>query len=178
MPNVRLPRSAESRKDLTYAILIHRVFPQRTMGDAFAGKRFRPGANIPEAALWPESDYPPQPLLLEYAGSDRSGSGHRARSNQKYILWRFDTARLEWLELARASAAAVEWVEVLKPVALRWLIETNPAQAMCAQDAAARVLGLLESELEPLRTEDRRNLLGLLYEQFTARLCRDSVADE
>jgi hypothetical protein len=169
---VRLPRTAQTRLDLTFAILIHRVLPQRVMGDAFEGPRFRPGATVAESELWPEPDYPKLPLLIEYAGSDRAGNGHR-RSNQTYILWRFDPTAGEWAELARSAAVSTEWVETLKAVALRHLTATEPENPKAAGDATARVLGLLELELEPLESRERSSLLGLLWEQVLGRLVRE-----
>lgn len=166
---VKLPRSAESRQDLTFALLIRRVFSQRTMGDAFEGKQFRPGATINESDLWPEPGYSESPLLLEYAGSDRSGHGHR-RSRQRYFLWSYDPVAPGWAEIARAAAVGIEWVEILKPVALRYLTAANPANVTVATDAVSRVLCLLESELEPLEAEARRDLLTLLWEQVQGKM--------
>jgi hypothetical protein len=172
----KLPRTSNSQ-GLSYAILIHRICPQRSMGDVFEGRRLRPGATLPETELWPTADHPETPLLLEYVGSDRSGSGHR-RSQHLYILWQYRKDLREWIELARTRAEALEWVEVLKTAAMRHVsaASTIPARSGAAS-ATSRVLTVLEYELETLAVEDRRNLLGLLYEQFTARLIRDGVAD-
>jgi hypothetical protein len=169
---VKLPRSAESRQSLAFAILIQRVLPQRSMGDAFQGKRLRPGATIAESDLWPTPEWPEHPLLLEYAGSDRAGSGHR-RSSQTYLLWRYDPELPGWREIARASAVGIEWVDTLKPVAARYLAASEPPST--GADATARVLCVLESELEPLQSNDRRNLLGMLWEQVLGRMGRDHV---
>jgi len=166
---VRLPRSAETRLDLTFAILIRRVYPQRVMGDAFDGKRLRPGATINESDLWPTPEWPERPLVVEYAGSDRSGHGHR-RSAHNYFLWSYNPGAPGWAEIARASAVGIEWVEILKPVALRYLTAANPANVTIATDATSRVLCLLESELEPLEAADRQTLLGLLWEQVLGRM--------
>ncbi len=170
---VRLPRTAQSRQSLTFAILIHRVLPRRVMADAFEGQRLRPGATIDEATLWPEPDYPKYPLLLEYAGSDRAGRGHK-RSSQIYLLWRYDPANATWGELARSAAVSTEWVETMKSVALRCLADTMPSHAAGAAEAAARVLGLLEAELDPLESAERASLLGLIWEQFLGRLQREA----
>lgn len=170
---IRLPRSAKTRRDLTFAILIHRVLPQRAMGDAFEGLRLRPGAHIDESRLWPEPDYPKNPLLVEYAGSDRAGTGHR-RSAQTYILWRYDVAAGAWVELVRCAAVSTEWVETLKAVALRHLTGTEPDNPTAVADATSRVLCLLEAELEPLESGERSRLIGLLWEQFSARILREA----
>ena len=167
--HVRLPRSAKSRRDLSFAILIHRIFPQRTMGDAFEGQRLKPGATIAEACLWPTPEWPERPILLEYCGSDRSGAGHH-RSFHQYALWRYDPDVPEWVELATSSAVGIEWVDALKPIALRYLADTNTAPASGAADVTSRVLCLLDSELEPLQEQGRQGVLGMLLEQLMARL--------
>src|SRR5947209_4528807 len=105
--NVRLPRSSDSHS-LSYAILIHRIRTRRMLGDAFEGRRLSPGATVAKTELWPTADRSVPPLLLEYAGSDRSGSGHR-RSQHTYILCQFRPAQEKWHELVRASAEAMEW---------------------------------------------------------------------
>jgi hypothetical protein len=167
---VRLPRTANSQ-GISYAILINRICTQRTMGDAFEGRRFRPGATVAERELWPTGDQSETPLLLEYAGSDRSGSGHK-RSQHLYLLWQFSSSNHEWREIARASAEGLEWVDALRPIALRHLAAPEADPQLAAANATSRVLMVLESELEVLDSADRRHLLGLLYEQFTARLSR------
>lgn len=175
--HVRLPRTPNSH-GLSYAILIRRVHPHRTMGDVFEGRRVRPGANLTAAELWPTPDYPEVPLLLEYAASDRSGSGHRRRSHHLYLLWEFLQDANEWRELARANAEALEWIEVLRPAAMRHLKDARrESEAALAEMATARILTVLELELDVLADAERRNFLGMVYEQFTARLVRDGVAE-
>lgn len=173
---IRLPRSSDSHS-LSYAILIHRIRTRRMLGDAFEGRRFRPGATVAKAELWPTAERSESPLLLEYAGSDRSGSGHR-RSQHTYILWQFRPAQEKWFELVRASAEAMEWIDVIRPVAIKYLSrKQESSEPTPSVVATSRVLCALDSELEFLNAEDRRGFLGLLYEQFTARLVRDGVAD-
>jgi hypothetical protein len=172
---VRIPRSSKSRSSLTYAVLVHRVYPNRLYGDAFEGPVLPPGRLIEQSALWPGPDFPKEPLLLEYAGSDRSGLGHR-RSNHTYLLWRYDVARSEWIEIARASAVSLERVEILKSAATQHLAIVKPTLKTSAE-AVSRVLCALESELEVLQDGERRGLMGLLYEQFTARLVRDRAPE-
>jgi hypothetical protein len=165
---VQLPRSANSQ-GLSYAILIHRIRTECILGDAFEGRRFRPGVTVAEKDLWPTPDHPETPLLLEYVGSDRSGHGHR-RSQHLYILWQYRNR--QWKEIVRASAEALEWIDVIRPVALRYLAskESRESGVSPAVSAASRVLAVLRSELDHIGMSDRRNFLGLLYEQFTAQL--------
>jgi hypothetical protein len=174
MEPIRLPRS-QTGNGLAYAILIHRIFPHRTMGDVFEGRRLRPGAKLQDAELGPAAGLPEPPLLLEYAGSDRKGHGHR-RSQHLYILWRYNRDSRDWTQLASASAEGLEWVDTLRRVALRNL-SGAVAPAVAAHGATSRILTALESELEVLDTDSRHLLLGMLYEQFTARLVRDGVPE-
>lgn len=116
----------------------------------------------------------------KYAGSDRSGRGHKP-SQHLYLLWRWDTVKgkkeRQWLELARISAEGLEWVDTLRRIAMGAMSGCGPKREAAAPAATARVLSALESELEILDTEDRRNLLGLLYEQFLGRMCRENVPE-
>jgi hypothetical protein len=146
------------------------------MGDVFEGRRLRPGSNLPESELWDTLGRSCAPLLLEYAGSDRSGHGHK-RSQHLYILWSYDPERHDWLELARTSAEGVEWVDVLRPVALRHLAGSAPKGGAATAGATSRVLTVLETELETLDTDGRCNLLGNVWEQFLARLVRERVPE-
>lgn len=172
---IRLPRSQKGQ-GLSFITLIQRICPRRTLGNVFEGRRLRPGARVREADLKPTPDYPDTPLLLEYAGSDRSGSGHK-RSSHTYILWRFEPSEGKWLELVRVEAEALEWIETIRPVALRNFtsraLDLTPI--LRAGEAASRVLIVLEAELEVMDIADRAVFLGYLYEQFTARLVRDGV---
>jgi hypothetical protein len=170
----RIPRTGDGR-GLAYAVLIRRICPRRTAGDVFDGRRLRPGARLPESELRPTPEHPEAPLVLEYAGSDRSGRGHR-RSQHLYVLWQYSRELREWRELARASGEALEWVDVLKPVALRSVGAGQAAGQGSPGRGAARVshvLTVLEDELEDLAGVERRDLLGLLYEQVSARLAQD-----
>jgi len=171
-PRVRLPHSAVSRQALTFVLLIHRVYPRRVMLDAFEGPQFRSGETIDQAKLWPEADYPAEPLLLEYAGSDRSGRGHR-RSRHTYLLWRFDQVLGKWIELARSAAVSTEWVECLKPIALRCIKAAGREHPKTAAEAVSRTLCYVHSEKEKLEGSALAEYIGLLYEQFTAMYVSD-----
>jgi hypothetical protein len=139
------------------------------MGWAFEGVILKPGKLIEERELWPDDTYPKKPLLIEYAGIDvvaRRGG----RSTHLYILWRYDRDRAAWRELARASAIGAEWVEYIKPVAMRELDDPCVKCVDIAADATARVLKAVEFELQYLGTEPRRQFIAFLYEEVTARL--------
>jgi hypothetical protein len=178
---IRLPRSnSQSPGSLSYAVLIKKICPQRTMGDAFEGRRLRPGSIVPESQL---CQFAKNPLILEYAGSDRSGSGHR-RSSHIYILWRYQAdIREPWRELARTTAEGLEWITVLRPIAIQQLSSRRTQRGgkdpVVEQAGAAisRVLSLLHSEMEILNVDERRCFLGFLYEQVLGVLSRERISE-
>jgi hypothetical protein len=139
------------------------------MANAYEGKLLRPGAVIDEADLWPTSEYPEIPILLEYAGNDRTGRGHN-RSNDIYLLWRYDRANATWVELIRAKSQNADWVEHLKPVAIAELRRTQaPADANAARGVTGRVLLALDNELELLGPGDRHLVMAFVYQEFASR---------
>ena len=129
----------------------------------------RSGAMVNVSDLWPAPDFPATPLLIEYAGSDRTGWGHR-RSNSIHILWRFDAGNKEWVEVARATGKGTEWLSALVPATLAQLGPRDLLKpADFAERASSRVLILLDRELELLALADRGAMLSVLYEKVTAR---------
>ena len=131
--SMRIPRTCRHRGQLTYAKLLVRVYPHRAMANAFEGKLLKPGALIDEAELRPTLEYPAIPLLLEYAGNDRTGRGHR-RSHDIYLLWRYDRAYGGWEELVRCASQGADWIQHLKPVALAELnrgVEPRTPPPLC-----------------------------------------------
>lgn len=169
MPSVRIPNSRASRNGLTYARLLLRVLPRGTMATAFEGQLFKPGALIDEAALWPTDEYPRIPILLEYAGSDHSGRGHH-RSKDIYLLWRYDGARGQWIELVRCHSERAEWIEHLRPVALEVLGRVPVlVDGEVAARISARVVGVLDQELERLTCNERHVVMAFVYQAFSAR---------
>jgi hypothetical protein len=143
------------------------------MATAFEGKLLKPGALIDEADLRPTPEYPEIPLLLEYAGTDHTGHGHR-RSNDIYLLWRYDRAGACWVELIRATSQGADWIAHLKPIALAELRRgVPPPDAANSANAAAgisgRVLSVLDHELEMLGAGERHLVMAFVYQAFTSR---------
>jgi hypothetical protein len=171
---ILIPRTASNRRELTYAKLLWRVHPDRTMVNAFEGALFKPGSRVEYSALWPNDRYPETPLLLEFAGSDYSGHGHN-RSNQIHVLWRFDTDGLVWEEIARTLSQDAGWIMNLIPIALRELGGPAAVDAALAADVSAGVLSRLDAELGALAQSDRDLVLNLVFEQVTARMVTYSV---
>jgi hypothetical protein len=165
---VLIPRSAVSRRELTYAKLLCRVHPDRMMGHAFEGIYLKPGTRVGISALRPSDDYPETPLLLEFAGSDHTGRGHH-RSNQIYILWRF--RRGEWVEVVRTLSKGAEWIHTIRAVALREIGGPPPPDPALAAGVVERFLGQIDRELGELAAADRGIALSLFFEQMAARLC-------
>lgn len=167
MPTVRIPSSSPSRRERTYAQLILRVFPRRQVG-AFEGVMLRCGSRIDETALWPAPDYPETPLLVEYAGSDRSGRGHN-RSNDVHVLWKYDAAGQDWIEIARVISQGPEWVMHLLPIVQQLLANPGVNFAEVAVEASGRVLALLDRELDVLEDEGRGRVMSFIFDQFASR---------
>lgn len=166
MPTI--PRSCSSRRALTFARLLLRVYPRRDF-NAFEGMLLKPGAVIEESALWPTEEYPRTPLLLEYAGNDCSGRGHN-RSNDIYILWRYCRAAGKWNEIARCVSQGAEWMHHMKAIAIAELgregVAADPRQAATV---SGRVLGMLDAELERMDTLERHLVMSFVLQEFSAR---------
>jgi len=167
----RLPSSGRGRH--AYLKLLSRVDPDAQNGFGFEGSLLRPGAWASAAELRPSADYPPIPVLLEYtSGAVRGVAGHR-RADSLYVLWRWEPGR--WRELGRASSLAWEWALDLRPLAIRALAEARgdlPIVVMAPDFAAIaiEISGFLDEHLRILSPGDRIRLLGVLHDQFAARL--------
>jgi hypothetical protein len=166
---IRIPRTAESRRELTYARLLCRVHPEREMANAFEGVLLKPGCAVEHAALWPDSRYPEKPLLLEFAGTDHTGRGHN-RSNQIHVLWRYEPARGVWVQLARTLSQAADWIPQMKVMALRELGGPPAPDPLIASKAASVFLARLDLEFGELGAGDRHIAMNLVFEQLLARM--------
>lgn len=170
MAEIRIPHSSiAGRGQLTYALLIGRVFPgAKNAFQAFEGTRYKPGARIPEAALHPTDEYPLVPIVIEYAGNDRTGRGHN-RSNDVHVLWKFQAA--EWIELARVTSQGPEWVVHLMPFVLDHVRGSAVAgEAEIAGRVTRRIMDILDRELTALSRDGRDRAMSFLYDAVTARM--------
>ena len=165
---IRIPQTCEDRRQQTYVQLVLRVYPERTI-NPFEGRLLRCGSKVEEAALRPSGEYPETPLLIEFAGSDRSGKGHN-RSSDVHVLWKFDRGGAAWIELARVKSRGAEWIEYLKPIVIRELGRTQLSSADVAWNASQRILVALDRELELLQRAARAETMVFLYDAFAARL--------
>lgn len=170
---ITIPRSAPGgRPEPTYAQLILRV---RRSG-LIDGRFFRTGQRVDESALWPAPAYPEVPLLLEFAGSERTGRGH-SRSPDIHLLWRYDSTRREFDEIARVRSDGAEWLHHLEPIVRRHIRRPAASPVSDAREASRRVIAALEGELDLLEDEAHERALALLYNQVAARFAA-SVADK
>lgn len=162
---VTIPRSAPGgRPEPTWAQLILRV---RRSG-LIDGRFFRTGARVEESALRPSDAWPEVPLLVEFAGSERAGRGHN-RSADIHLLWRYDSARRGFDEIARVRSDGAEWLHHLEPIIRRHIRRPPVSPTSEARDAARRVVAALEGELDLLEDEGHERALALIYNQVAAR---------
>lgn len=168
MRAVKIPHTCTDRKQLTYAQLILRM-STRGAPTVFEGRHLKTGSQIDEAELRPTPEYPEVPLLLEFAGHDRSGAGHR-RSNDIHVLWSWQSEPGEWIELARVTSQGPEWVYHLRHFMLAHFNGAVPNEAEIAGRATRRILEVLDRELESLASDGRARAMSFLHDAFIARM--------
>lgn len=167
MPFICIPRSAASRGTLTYALLLRRVHPERSNARTFEGKYLKCGSRVEAAQLRPDLSYPEKPVLIEFAGTDRTGSGHN-RSADIHVLWRLEADG--WLEIARTICKGADWVQQLRPLAMREVGGPPAADPHLAFQTAKQLVNRLDEDFLNLSASDRQVALGLVYEQIAARM--------
>jgi len=169
MAQIRIPRSATRRNAITYAKLLYWVNEPALTGYDFEGMLLRPGQALEESALWPGEDWPRMPVLLECAGNEMPGWGHR-RTPVTYILWRYEGG--EWRELARTSAIGIEWCLILGPVARRAVVGEIPARSAreCAEIADQIYRAIEEVVLRRLTQPDAAHVVARLHDLLATRV--------
>ncbi len=171
---VSLPCSSPRNCREKFLKLLSHVDPHAAHGFGFEGVFLRPGATVTDAQLRPGPEYPPTPVALEYMrGSVHGIPGHR-RAESIYILWRYDRDHGSWRELGRAVSFAWEWAVVLRPLAVRAMREARGTNVEIMPDLpaiAGRIAAVLDRELKSLEPPHRHQVLGVLHDQFGARLC-------
>jgi hypothetical protein len=166
---VRIPHSAVARREPTWALVVRGVRSSRGLA-VFDGAWLRTGSTVQESELRPSPDYPDIPLLIEFAGSDRTGRGH-ARSQDIHILWRYDPRRRAWTEIIRTLSEGGEWTADIACAVRRELARPAAGGVENARRTAQKVIEVLDTELGVLDTDARTRALSFLYDQFAARLC-------
>jgi hypothetical protein len=171
---VRLPcSSARSCREKFLKVLSY-VDPDAEHGFGFEGAFFRPGAALTDAELRPTLDYPLTPIALEYMRGPAYGIPGHKRTDSIYILWRYDRENNSWRELGRASSFSWEWAAELRPIAVRALREARGGNLEVMPDLpaiAGRIALFLDGELRRLEPPHRKKVLGVLHDQFAARMC-------
>lgn len=142
--------------------------------NAFEGRTFKCGSTVEYSQLHPDPGYPEKPLLLEFAGSDRTGRGHN-RSNHVYVLWRFEPDR-GWVEIARVLSKCRDWVCHMRAIALRELGPPTPEPEQACK-AVAVCVAALDTQLRQLSGPDRLVALNLLHDQVLGRIANSSTLD-
>jgi hypothetical protein len=169
---VVLPSTATTRgrRYASYAKLLYRVDLGALSGFGFHGKVCRPGARMAEADLWPTSEYPARPVLLEYVA--QAGRSREAqREGALYVLWAYDLEKRTWTELGRATGVSSEWVLTLHPLALSALAPRKPQARADVSAVASRIVSFLDGELTQLATEERHQILDVVHNQLASRMC-------
>jgi len=169
---VQIPRSSTRRSQLQWAKLLAKVEPlEKFMRPYdFIGINFRPGSRVFEAQLRPTPDYPPVPVVLECAGIEIPGWGKQRPSVHRYMLWRWDRQRWEWVEIGRALSNCWDWAEVMGPLAMRAIDEQWPQTAPPdLYVSAGRLVAQIDKELLRFPREDRWKLLAMLYDEVASR---------
>lgn len=167
MATICIPRSAVSRGMPTYALLLRRVHPDRIGARTFEGKYLKCGLRVEQSQLRPDPSYPENPVLLEFAGSDCAGRGHN-RSGQIHVLWRLEDHY--WVEVAKSIGKGADWVEQLRPLALREVGGPPAADQKLAFQTATGLVSRLDEDFRNLSNVDRQIALSLVYEQIAARM--------
>jgi hypothetical protein len=158
--SVRIPRTATRRNAPSFATLLEKVDPGASSAFDFHGKILTPGQTIEEHDLWPTSNYPAIPVLLERCQVCFEGHGHN-RNPMEHILWIYQVRKREWRQVAHASSHGMgDWIPALLPLALRLV---KPAQIPAEPDLhtlARRIAAVVDFEMGTL--EDNRQRLRLL----------------
>jgi hypothetical protein len=173
---VRIPCTSTRASQRFFAKLLTRVDPDAQNGFGFEGTIMRPGSIVAMAALWPTPAHPEIPILLECAGNPNPARGHnRHAQSDTYILWRFDPAIKEWVELARSSSESWTWAMDLRSVAIRALEESRGRQIQVfagLHDVLVRMRQMLDREIQQLPPPDRGRAVAVLHDEFCFRLTR------
>jgi hypothetical protein len=164
-PRVQLPRSS-SRLGVphVYVKLVERI-RMHPWGPVYDGKIYRPGAVLESAAI-------PRPAVaIECAGP--VGVWQRGKHRPlEYIVWRYDFAAGEWLDLARAQALGVSWASMVHEaiyLALHPradLLDIIARSRSLADQVIAEMNGRLADEMD----EVRRTALYAIYERIAGEL--------
>ncbi len=168
----RIPRTATRRRAITYTKLLDRVDPRARDGFGFEGRFLAPGSHIDDSELNIAKGR--NAILLECTDIEGEWNvAHKRASWIKcYILWRWDTATLVWIEIARCQSNAGEWAEVLREPARIALGRESWSVVPSVALVSERIRLLLENELSGLEPGQEGLVLAELHDQLAVRIVR------
>src|SRR4051794_15166 len=106
---IRLPWSATRRMEIhqSHIKIVTGIKDQTWGGVFFEGKVYRPGKLV-------DTDSLPRPTVaIELAGP--VGSWQRGKHRELlYIVWRFDYAKWEWIEIMRTQDLTWRWTNYIR----------------------------------------------------------------
>lgn len=169
---IALPCSSPRKSPDKFMKLLRHVDPDADHGFGFEGVFLRPGSTVTWAELRPTLEFPATPIVLEHGRAPATGpAGHR-RAASLYILWRYQGNA--WHELGRAASMSWHWAMELRPLALRALQEARGGLVLAARAdlpaIATRIAVAIDSELRALDAPERRKVIGVIHDQFAARI--------
>jgi hypothetical protein len=154
-----------------YAKLLQRVDPRSRTPFAWLGRFLRPGATVPEMALWPDGTFPRAPLILEFAGSLSPARGHnRRRSDETAVLWRYDRTPGKWVELGRVAAPGAMWARLLEPLVRDAMAKECGMVSLDFDLIRSRIARVIAAELALVEDRDRAQLLTLVHDELASRI--------
>lgn len=141
---------------------------------------YRPGAQILERELWPSADWPPEPVLVEYAGNEAPARGKRRREQpDRYIVWRYDARLGEFLNVLDLTAmGAGDWPIQIEGVCFELTSRSlrGPRPVPSVEDIRLEVATFLEDQFSKLNANDQARLVNMIFTDFAARLTRNRAA--
>jgi hypothetical protein len=118
------------------------------------------------------SELPERFVLLEMIPNVTRGRGH-LRGPNKYIVWAWDRAKREWVEIASCLAESWEWSLELRPVIEHALSAGEGPRVVDVRAGAARVMDAVDRELRGIGGPERIPLLATVYEGVAVRIAAE-----
>jgi hypothetical protein len=136
---------------------------------------FRAGKTIRKSELWPTSDAPKIPVLIESTISPNSlprPGGHE----DLHVLWRYDVQRNCWTEVARITSKYGEWWPYLHPLILRELSRSGAEPQEPDLDAlAGETAAYLEARIADLTYTERAAMLIEVHDRLAGYITAANV---
>lgn len=166
-PSLRLPRTGTRRGAVTFAKLLDRVQGQGASGFDWQGRLLRPGASIPLDLIQGRA----AAVILER--SEAQGAYDQARRRRRweslYVLWLYQAAGAEWIEVARVQGESSQALADLAPRARRALRQAMGVVPVIAE-LAEHIDQVLEAELARVEGPQRAALLAIVHDLIAHRI--------